>query len=69
MLKTGLKKIYCLEIVSRWARRQPGTRKTHNIVGGEQEYIPGKREAEFKAADNYSNKCEIFRTGLPLFLN
>ena len=43
------------------ARWQPGTRKTHNIVGGEQEYIAEKRKAEFKAADNYSNKCEIFR--------
>src|SRR6266852_3849648 len=62
MLKMGLKKIYCLEIVSPWARRQPGTRKTHNIVGREQEYIPGIREAQFKAVDNYSNKCEIFRT-------
>jgi hypothetical protein len=48
-----------------WARRQPETRNTHNIVvGGEQEYTPEKRKAEFKAADNYSNKCEIFCTGV-----
>jgi hypothetical protein len=34
---------------------------TYNIVGGEQEYIPENREDEFKAADNYSDKSEIFR--------
>lgn len=34
---------------------------TYNTVGAEQEYIPEKREAEFKAADNYSDKSEIFR--------
>jgi hypothetical protein len=42
-----------------------GTRKTYNVAtGGEKEYSPGEREADFKAADNYAKKDEIFRTGV-----
>ena len=42
-----------------------GTRKTHSVAGrGEKEYTPEEREADFKAADNYANKDEIFRTGV-----
>jgi len=42
-----------------------GTRKTCNVaVGEEKEYSPEERKADFKAADNYANKDEIFRTGV-----
>jgi hypothetical protein len=42
-----------------------GTRKTHNVAaGGEKEYTPEEREGDFKAADSYANKDEIFRTGV-----
>jgi hypothetical protein len=42
-----------------------GTRKTYNVAaGGEKEYSPEEREADFKAADKYANKDEIFRTGV-----
>jgi hypothetical protein len=41
------------------------TRKTHNIAGGgEEEYTPEQREADFKAADNYAKKDEIFCAGV-----
>ncbi len=42
-----------------------GTRKTYNVAaGGEKEYSPEERDASFKAADNYANMDEIFRTGV-----
>jgi hypothetical protein len=41
------------------------TRKTYNIAGGgEEEYTPEQREADFKAADNYAKKDEIFYAGV-----
>lgn len=36
------------------------TRKTHNVAGGEEEYTPEQREADFNAANNYAKKDEIF---------
>jgi len=42
-----------------------GTRNTHNIAGGgEKEYTPEERETDFKAADNYAKKDEIFCAGV-----
>jgi hypothetical protein len=40
------------------------TRKTHNVAGGEEEYTPEQREADFNAADNYAKKDEIFCAGV-----
>ena len=41
------------------------TRKTYSIAGGgEEEYTPEQREADFKAADNYAKKDEIFCAGV-----
>ena len=41
------------------------TRKTYNIAGGgEEEYTPKQREADFKTADNYAKKDEIFCAGV-----
>jgi hypothetical protein len=42
-----------------------GTRKTYNVAaGGEKEYTPEEREADFKAAENYAKKDKVFRTGV-----
>ena len=41
-----------------------GTRKTHKVVQGEEEYSPEQRKADFKAADDYAKKDEIFRAGV-----
>lgn len=42
-----------------------GTRHTHNITGGGEEgYTPDQREADFKAAENYAKKDEVFRAGV-----
>jgi len=39
--------------------------KTYNVAAaGEKEYSPDEREVDFKAADNYANQDEIFRTGV-----
>ena len=46
------------------APRIPEDTQYRNIVGREPEYTPEKVEAEFKAANNYSNKCEILRTAV-----
>jgi hypothetical protein len=42
-----------------------GTRKTYSVeAGGEKEYSPEEMGPDFKAADNYANKDELFRTGV-----
>jgi hypothetical protein len=41
-----------------------GTRNMHNIPTGQEEYTPRQREADFKGADNYAIKNEIFRAGV-----
>jgi uncharacterized membrane protein len=40
------------------------TRKTHNGTEGEEEYTLEQRKADFKLADSYANKDEIFRAGV-----
>jgi hypothetical protein len=40
------------------------TRKTHNDMEGEKEYTPEERRADFKLADSYAKKDEIFRAGV-----
>jgi hypothetical protein len=41
-----------------------GTRRTYNVAGGEEEYSPEQRKADFKVADDYAKKDEIFRAGV-----